>query len=236
MIVAKLVPALGLAALAGSSWAQEAPTPADPRTRAEIAEFSKCLVRHRPEDSRRAVLEDWDSRKLVYRELLKEPMCSRLGRTLRFNSGVLQGSLASHLIGSDLEAEDIARVTTAPPLIHPVPEPVATTDSRGRPLAAAEIARRQETMQRRLSWVVIGQLGECVARTNAAAVPALAASPVASEEELGALKAFGAQLPACLPKGVTLELDRSSLRGAIVTGYYRLAMAARPAQVQGAAR
>lgn len=235
-MIAKLVAGLAIAALAASSSAQEAPTPADPRTRAEIAEFSKCLVRHRTEDSRRAVLEDWDSRKLVYRELLKEPMCVRLGRTLRFNAGVLKGHLATHLIGRDLGAEEIARVTTAPPLAHPLPEPVATTDSKGRPLAAEEIARRQETMQRRLSWVVIGQLGECVARSNPAAVPALAASPVASEAELAALKAFGPQLPTCLPKGVTVELDRSSLRGAILLGYYRLAMAARAAPEQGAAK
>ena len=223
--------ALACGSAAGAQTAP--PQPADAGTRSEIADFTRCLVTHRREDARRAVLEHWDSRRLVYREWLREPQCYRLGRGFRSNSAVLRSSAANQLILSDLGPEDVARVPAAPPLPYATPDPVRTVDSRGRPASAASLERQREAIARRLNWVVIGQFGECVARANPAAVPVLAASPVASPAEIEALKAFGPQMPQCLPKGVRLELDRSSLRGAIVLAYYRLAMAARSQPVQG---
>lgn len=222
--------------VAVSASAQTAPMPADSRTRIEIAEFTKCLVRHRQADARRAVLEDWDSRKIVYRDFLRERLCAPMNRGMRFSSDVLRASLANHLIAADLGPGDLARVATAPPLVHAEPEPLRTVDSRGRPLPAARIQRQKDAIQRKLTWLLIDRLGECVARANPAAVPPLVSSPVASASELAALKAFGPQLPACVPSNVKLELDRSSLRGAIAVGYYRLAMAARQASGQGTER
>lgn len=219
----------GLVALSLGAASQPAPQRADSRTRVELAEFAECLVKSRRSDARNAVLEDWDSRKLAYRELLAARDCVRIGRRLRVNSEVLRANLAGALIAADLGPQDPAAIAAAPMLAYPAPDPLRTFDAKGRPVGSDSIERQNAAIQRKLSWRAIAQFGDCVARANPAAVPALAASQVASESELAALKAFSPQMPACLPRGVKLELDRSSLRGAITLAYYRLATAARAA-------
>lgn len=216
--------------------AQSPPKPADSRTRVEVAVFTRCLVDNRRQEARRAVLEDWDSRSFVYRELLKERSCYRLGRGFRASASVLRENLAGHLIAGDLGPTDVGRIGLAPALRYPAPEPLRTVDAKGRSIGAASIERQQEAIQRKLTWTSIARFGECVVRANPVAVPALAASPVASDAELQALKAFGPHLPSCLPPNARLELDRSTLRGAILLAYYRLAMAARGASTQGASK
>lgn len=234
MTLSGILVAVAILFVASAAHAQEAPPPADKASRLELAAFASCIVERQPGRARRAVVEDWDSGQLVYRDLLRESGCARAGLRLRFHAGSIKAAMADVLVRRDVGPADIGAVAAAPALAYTMPDPVRTVDGNGRPLSASSVERQQQAVASKLSWIAIAQFGECVARANPAAVPALAASAPASDPEMAALKAFSPQLPACLPKGVRLELDRSTLRGSVTLAYYRLAMAARAARLGAA--
>jgi len=209
--------------------------PADKTDRALLASYADCVVQHRPDDARKAVIENWDGDRLAREDLIRERRCV-LPMRYQFHAGNFKAAMAGSLIRRDLGATDPATVSAAPTLGYTMPDPVRTVDEKGRQMSAKSIARQQEAIAAKAGWIAIAQFGECVARANPAAVPALADSAVGSESELAAIKSFGPQMPGCLPKGVKLELDRSTLRGAITLAYYRLAMAARAGAGREAAK
>lgn len=210
-----------LLTLSAPAGALAAPEPANPESRQAMARYGACIAKAAPELAQRAVVEQWDSREFRQYDLYRIDQCWRRGQ-IRFNVASMRGAIANALVAGGADA-DAARVSAAPALTYVMPEPVRTTDDKGRALGAAKIEAQQKAVAGKLNWTIISQFGECVARANPAAVPALARTEVASDAEVAALKAFGPQMPACLPKGVTLELDRSSLRNALVIAYYRLA-------------
>lgn len=210
-------------------------TKADPAAREVLARFATCIVEAKLEMARSAVLEDWDSRNRAYRDLVGEPKCVR-GRWLKFHAAILKSAIAGELAKRELGPTDVQSVPSAPPLTYAMPDPIKKVDGEGNALSEEKVKRQEEGIARKLHWVVINQFGECLARANSAAVPSLLASDVASDAEMTAIKAFGEQMPACLPKGVKLELDRSTVRNSITLAYYRLALAARGGASEEAAR
>jgi len=212
------------------------PEPASRTDRMFLSTYAHCITEQRPDAARKAVLEDWDSRSLVFRDLLRGEGCAVRGMRYQFPAGVLKAAMAGALIPRDLGSVDAATITSAPALSYTMPEPVKTVDDKGRPISAKGVERQQKAVEGKLRWIAIAQFGKCVARLAPAAVPVLANTITASDAELEALKAFAPHLPGCLPKGMTIELDRSTLRGAVTLAYYRLAMAPRPTTAQEAAK
>lgn len=206
--------------------------PADRASRVALAEYGACIAKASPDLARRAVTEQWDRRQFYQYDLLRLDGCWKRGR-VRFHPANMRAAIANALILRD-GSIDPAQVAAAPPLAYQMPEPLRTTDSKGKPLSAEKLESQRKAIASKLNWIAIGQFGECVARANPGAVPALVRTEPGSDAEVAALKAFGPQLPACLPKGVTIELDRSSLRNSLAVAYYRLGTA--PRAVSGAAR
>ena len=213
-----------------------APSPADATARLALSDYADCIVKEQPEVARTAVLEDWEPRRLTDALLRTQSGCARPRQELRFQGAVIKAAMAGALAKRELGPSDIASVPTAPPLAYDMPEPLKTVDEKGKPLSSKKIEAQQEAIRKKAGWVAIAQFGECVARANPAAVPALLESELGSDAEMTAIKAFGPQMPACLRKGVKLELDRSTLRNSLAVGYYRLAMAARGGAGREAAR
>ena len=227
--------AAALLIAAAPALAEDELTRLDPAGREVLAKFAACLVDAKAELARQAVLEDWDGRTQGYRDLLTERRCAR-GRVFQFHASVLKSAMAGELAKRELGPIDVQLVPAAPPLSYKMPEPVSKVDGQGKALSDMKVKRQEEAVARKLHWVIINQFGECVVRANPAAVPPLLNASVALDAEMAAIKAFGEQMPACLPKGVKLELDRSTMRNSITLAYYRLAMAARGGAMREAAK
>jgi hypothetical protein len=73
--------------------------------------------------------------------------------------------------------------------------------------------------------VTLEQVGECVAKKEAAAARALLQTRPNSDEESQAFLALLPYLQACVPKGQTFTLSKTVARGAVAEGMYWLTKA-----------
>ena len=222
-LVGAVLFAVGATAAAHSA----SPRPADTATRTLAAAFASCAVEREPDVARQTILEDWDARQVIKDRRLLNGGCVPSRMQLSFRAPTLKALMAGLLISRDLGPNDVLAVAKAPALTYARPNPLQTVDAKGRPLSAGKVERQKEAIRQELSSVAIAQFGECVARANPADVPRLARTVFGSDAEMAALKAFWPHMPACLPAGMKMELDRATLRDAITLAYYRLAMAAR---------
>ena len=216
-----------LFAFGATASAHSAPRPGDTATRTIAAVFASCAVEREPDVARKTILEDWDARRVIKDRRLLHGGCVPPRMQLSFRAPTLKALMAGLLISRDLGPNDVLAVAKAPALTYARPSPLKTVDAKGRPLSAGKVERQKDAIRQELGSVAIAQFGECVARANPADIPPLARTVFGSGAEMAALKAFWPHMPACLPAGMKMELDRATLRDAITLAYYRLAMAAR---------
>lgn len=76
------------------------------------------------------------------------------------------------------------------------------------------------------------QFGECVARADPAQARSLTLSYPGSEQEKNSVTALLPRLSACVPHGETIEFSRTTVKGAVAEGLYRLTRAAKNGGVQ----
>jgi hypothetical protein len=220
----------------------------DKESRQVMADFARCVVTERPQVASQSVVEDWDAKQIIGAgSKLMPPTCVRaagLISALRFQASNARAALAEQLILRDTEVALTAeRAAPVAPLAYHQPWPVETVDKKGRPLGAKDIERQITAISEKRAAIAGQQFGECVVRANPPAVRSVFATKVGDGAELEAIKALSAVLPACVPAGKRLSIDRNSLRGILALSYYRMAMAARgvgwagaPIRAQGAAK
>lgn len=226
-----LLSTLSLALLASAAPAQRLKL-SDKDSRQVMADFARCVVKERAPLASRAVVEDWDSERIIAEGgKLLPPTCvnaAGLIDALRFPAPTIRAGLAEQFLLADpaiaLTADSVA---AAVPLAYRQPWPIATVDKKGRPLKAEAIERQSAAVAEKQMLIRGQQVGECVVRANPAAVRAIFATEIAGSAEIEAFKLLAPVLPKCVPARTQMAFSRNSLRAALALSYYRMAMAAR---------
>lgn len=187
-------------------------------TRVVLKQFSECLVKKRPVDVQRYLLEDVGENEIVklrMKVLAAGPDCLRADE-LQLLPLTLQGALADVMLRDQKLLNVNFDVVAIPPLHHD-------------PLNEESLHKlNADSRQKVIAMDYLFRFGECVVRGNAGDSRALANSEPDSPEETDA---FGRLMPAfgnCIEKNRTLQGDKIEIRAAVVYEYYRLAAAAHP--------
>lgn len=182
-----------------------------------LGEFAECVVQAHKPLARKYVLTPADQRMSddEFRKVAGARCLGFLRGKLRMRPQQYRAALAERLVAVELKGRGPIDPAAKPALVWAMPKPSGRTD-----------AERQEAAALATAEIYVGQLGECVVRANPAGAQALLATPIGDASELPAFRALGPAIPACVPKGETLKLNRATLREAIAISYYRLAAGA----------
>lgn len=207
-----------------------AAAPAPETVRVVLAAYGTCIVKREGELARKLVLsgEFLDRRYPNGDRLVQGECLQKNAMRLRMDNAALKGAMAQALFDRDTASLTLTTFDGTPTLTYAEPWPVKATDRNGEDLRPEQVERRQKAFDLKRGEVLRARLGECVVRASGAAARAVLVTPINTPAELEALKAIAPALSGCLPKGETIGFDRMTLRGALATGYYRLATAAQP--------
>jgi hypothetical protein len=236
--VASGVLAVGMG-LASASAKQ--PEYSEAQTRIVVRGYAKCVVKNERRMASEALLLDVDDERFHrHYKILIHPDC--FGRqvygamSLGFRGDLLRYALADALVSAELAGLPAPDVASVPPLSRRSPgSPPSQTLPNGKKMRARDYEDAAVEYARKLSAFLVGAYGECVVRADPAGALALLLTEPETPAEAVRLDAMGPALSHCLNKGQTLQFSKESLRGTIALNYYRLARAARGAQVKAAA-
>lgn len=80
------------------------------------------------------------------------------------------------------------------------------------------------------SSLALEQFGECVSRADVAQARSLVLSSPGSEQETQAVRAL-MRFSSCIPHGETIELSKTTVKGAVAEGLYRLTRATKQSSI-----
>lgn len=177
---------------------------ADDRTALEtLADYSSCAAGMTPQGAA-ALLEidpgSDDFGPAQRRFATGHERCVPRGGRIAFNGLLFSGFLAEALFKARLTAQSLADAAAATPVDAPADAPAGT---------------------------VVEGIGRCMARRQPAALAQLFQTRPGSVDETAALQLTGADLPACVPPGVTMTLNKPAVRAMYALGAYGLLGAGR---------
>jgi hypothetical protein len=182
-----------------------------------LADYAECVVQAQPSLARKYVLTPVGERmpEDEFRKVMGPRCLGFLRGKLRMRYQQYRAALAERLITVELKGRGPIDPAAKPALIWTEPKAPTRDDEttrEGYSMAVAEM--------------YMGKLGECIVRANPGAAQALLATKISDAAELTAFRALSPAIPACVPTGETLKLNRATLREAIAISYYRLAAGA----------
>jgi hypothetical protein len=205
--------------------------PASPGvSRLVLAEFTRCVVRRKPDVAKKAVLDPEVNPAEDRKSGLGISDCMPPGARMRAPAVQVRYGLAEALSLS--EADDLSLdFAGVGPLEHrpftdrPMPAEVAADPRR--------VARWNAFAAQAHAFAALSPFGECVVRAAPAQSLAVLRTAVESKAETAALNALGPVLAPCLARGRALQLNKLAMRGTLALNLYRLAHAPRIAAVSG---
>jgi hypothetical protein len=188
-----------------------------------LSDFAKCVVKRNPAFAKRFVWSasvDRLSDSEVYKAL--DPRCFGLwGMSIRISDLPMKAAFAEELVRQGPGRWPQIDGSKQGPLNWVVP----TVVRPGPGIEGVSRSTAQDILQRAQVEALVGQLGECVARTTPAGSVAVLNTKIDSRAELAAMKTIGPQIAGCVGAGQTIAFNRTNLRYAIALSYYRLAFA-----------
>lgn len=193
------------------------------RGRAMLGDFAKCVVKRNPTFAKRFV---WSATPATMSddEIVKalDPRCFGLwGMRIRISDLPMKAALAEELVRQGPGRWPDLNASTRTPLNWGVPRAVRA----GPGVETVSPSTEQDILRRAQAEAVVGQLGECVARTSPEGAVAVLNTKIDSRAELAAMKALSPHIANCVSAGQSLAFNRTNLRYAIALSYYRLAFA-----------
>lgn len=149
---------------------------------------------------------------------------------VRFTGDAFRYMLAEGLVRLHYRNEGPTDFSAVAPLAHQQVGPL--DEARLSTLSESEQREVREGHAREMSLRAAAMLGECVARIEPDAVRRVALTIPNSAEEGQALTTLRPAVAACLPPDTTIRLSRTSMRGALLLAYYRLAYVAQPREIE----
>jgi hypothetical protein len=203
-------------------------------TRQIAYDYAKCVVSRHAGDASAAVLSDTDNRTLFksYGALVDGDCLVRImhvSAQMKFPADLYRYALADALFARELAAVPVIDPSDMPPLSRrPPPDalpPLATNSSKRDRSKYEDAVKGLDELK---TFRALGELGECVVRTNPAAAKSLLLTKPETAAEANGFDTLRAALAECIPPGMKLTLGKLVLRGTIAVNYYRLAHSVRP--------
>lgn len=220
-------PTVAAACLLSATTAVAQPVQSTPETAyASAAAFADCIVRKRTEQARTVVLDNvYDVAKrypkVINRACLPEKGDNQWISKLYFPGDTLHQLLANALVRLEFATagpQDFSSV----PVVTGTPWPVKDASQLSR-LNSKERASAEAQNASSKTWLMLNQIGECVARRDPEGARVMALTPIASAQEKTAIKRLEPHIAACVPAGVTVRMRPSDFRGPTIRSYYHLA-------------
>ena len=141
---------------------------------------------------------------------LADAGCLEYSGSLKFASMLMRGGIYNALYKEDFgKAEPVVNFEDVPRITYP--------------FASSDSPNSKEADTYRLEMV----LGDCIARAQPQESRSLVLSDVESPQEQSAVQALLPAISSCLPKGQTLTMNKSTIRGFVAEALYRLTVAKR---------
>ena len=190
------------------------------RAREMISSYGKCIAKARSPMAREFVLESANASE----EKLFKGMSSCLaeGTGIRFRHASARGAMAEYLIGKDYPGIPTLKLDGV--VVSYAPETFTLTRD-GVPVPMSELTPAVLAQLREAGADPILKLGDCLLRADQPAARALIASKLNKADEDAAVASLTPALQSCVPKGKSLQIDKTGLRTGVAVAYYRLARA-----------
>ncbi|WP_260922293.1 hypothetical protein [Novosphingobium sp. 9] len=213
----------GALALAIVGAGASAPALADPGAENTLAlealhNYALCAVQRTPDGAVKLLAMDHTSSEYnaeLRRFAKGHSYCTRTGTELKFTGLPFAGDLAEAVLATRYEGRSLANAAAA---LDAERRKAAGQDADGKPVDAPTFRAFAASHADTVSEAV----GLCVVLQKPDAVAALLKTSPNSPEELAALQPTGADLPGCVPEGVTMKLNRPAVRAMYALGAYRL--------------
>ncbi|MGN6278132.1 MAG: hypothetical protein ACTHM8_05365 [Sphingomonas sp.] len=141
---------------------------------------------------------------------LADDDCLEVSGSLKFAPMLMRGEIYNILYRKEFGGtQPVTSFAGAPQINYPFADPVPS-DSKDANTYKLEMA-----------------LGDCTARAQPEEARSLVMSDVESSEEQSAVQALVPAISACLPKGQTLNMNKSTIRAFVAESLYRLTVAKR---------
>lgn len=229
--------AAGMACAPASSAENAYNAQATADAREVMEDLAACVVRGDHDVARRFVLTplyEQVDRSTSKRVVDGNCMGFRAGR-LKMTPNLYRAALAEQLVKTDLAAWPVIDPSNVPPIKWgKVKMPPANDPKSGKPFSAAQSAEFAKRFERISNEILVGQLGECVVRTDPAKALALLKTRINKPDEVEALKALLPVFSGCVQQGASVALDRTNMRSGVALSYYRIASSMMPTALAGA--